>query len=471
MEAFDQIQGLKPPEGWEILAPFAAVLLADDSLRTVQQDADIQAGVQRLLSYKEENLSSFQTVHTGITRIFEDLPLVTRAELLAANKKQMANEQGKITDDLGLLPRLQAWESFLVAPVGADPIPYLCNALDKAFGYRIYQDEVAYPEEVDDLASRLAEVQQIAAFYQYHDRLRAVVRYSDPDFTNSLPADPALTSIKNALKQTQMLLTDTKKLRQFITSEVSLLNELLEPAEEVIKSYGVRYLQLFDQVTAHTEQIRQQIKTLPQHQTYLALTRLAQVTALGADPRPGLEQAWTQAVASPPELFPRTLTHNKVKQELNAMPQPPGCPLTMQNAGDWLQRADDALKQAETRLRLALQDKAALLHSEALRERLKQGQNEPFIARLLATQSVTDMATYLTQTLGGADMSKPDPISLLNRFLKQIQIRKLRLTDFKPGKQTIEAADVDQIVSEFHQFLLAALRTDSDDELPVLELE
>ena len=59
----------------------------------------------------------------------------------------------------------------------------------------------------------------------------------------------------------------------------------------------------------------------------------------------------------------------------------------------------------------------------------------------------------------------------MNRFLKQIQVRKLRLSDFSPGKQTIEAGDIEQIVAEFRQFLLAALRTDSDDELPVVELE
>jgi hypothetical protein len=286
-----------------------------------------------------------------------------------------------------------------------------------------------------------------------------------------LSDEPALTSIKSALERTHTLLTDSKKLRQFIASEVSLLNELLEPAEDAIKSYSVRYLQLFDQVTAHTEQVQQQIKVLNRHETYLALTKLAQVKALGADSRSGLEEGWVQAVEGPPELFPMTLTHDKVKQELNAMPQPPGCPLTIQNAGDWLQRADDALNKCQTALQLALRDKATLLHSEALRERLKQGQNEAFIAGLLAAPSVEEMVTYLAQTLGSSDLADPDPISLLNRFLKQIRIRKLRLTNFSPGKQTIEASDIDQIVAEFRQFLLAALSTDGDDELSVIELE
>ena len=34
LDAFDQVQRLKPPEGWEVLAPFAAILLQDDSVKT-----------------------------------------------------------------------------------------------------------------------------------------------------------------------------------------------------------------------------------------------------------------------------------------------------------------------------------------------------------------------------------------------------------------------------------------------------
>lgn len=452
LDAFDQIQRLKPPEGWELLAPFAAVLLEDDSLRLAQQDADIQAGVQRLWDYKAKRLGSFEIFRAGLDGLFQTLG-----------------------QDNPLAERLQAWEAFLAAPIGNDPIPFLRNALDKAFGYRVYKEEVVYPEEVDDLATRLAEVNQVEIFYRHRDRMQVVARYTTSEFVDSFPNDQALLPIKTKLQHAQKQLNDPVKLKEFIASEVSLITELLEPVEAAIESYRVRYLQLFDQIVNHTEQIRQQIDELAQQPAFGVISQLAQVKALGADPRPGLERAWTQILAGPPELFPTTLTHAAIERELQAMPQPPRCPLTVQNAGDWLQRADDALNQAQTALHTALRDKAALLHSEALRERLKQGQNEPFIAGSLGSQTVEDVAAYLQQTLGQVTNAQGpgtnDPISLLNRYLKQIQIRKLRLTAFKPGKQTIEAGDVDQIVTEFRQFLLSALRTDSDDELPVIELE
>jgi hypothetical protein len=79
------------------------------------------------------------------------------------------------------------------------------------------------------------------------------------------------------------------------------------------------------------------------------------------------------------------------------------------------------------------------------------------------------MAAYLEQELSQDDAA--EKTELLNRYLKQIKVRKLRLVDFRPSKRTIETEDVDQIVTEFRQFLLDALTTGSDDELPVIELE
>ena len=104
---------------------------------------------------------------------------------------------------------------------------------------------------------------------------------------------------------------------------------------------------------------------------------------------------------------------------------------TLENAGNWLQNADDALNHCQTALRSALPEKAALLHSDALRQRLEQGRDEAFIAGLLKAQSVADLADYLQQTLGSPTNQRTDQqITLLNRYLKQIRVRKLRLVDF-----------------------------------------
>jgi hypothetical protein len=138
LDSLDQVQRLKPPEGWELLAPFAAIFLDDATLADTRQDADIQAGVRRLLAFKEEELPACQTLRGGLEALFQDLG--------------QPNPWAE---------RLAAWEKFLATPIrGTDQIMLLLHALDEAFGYRVYRDERARSEEVDDLALRRREVAQ-----------------------------------------------------------------------------------------------------------------------------------------------------------------------------------------------------------------------------------------------------------------------------------------------------------------------
>ena len=44
-----KIQRLKAPEGWPVLAPYAAMLLDDETLKTIQKDTEIQKAVADLL--------------------------------------------------------------------------------------------------------------------------------------------------------------------------------------------------------------------------------------------------------------------------------------------------------------------------------------------------------------------------------------------------------------------------------------
>ena len=46
LNAMAKVQRLKAPEGWPVLAPYAAILLDDETLKTIQKDGDINAGGQ-----------------------------------------------------------------------------------------------------------------------------------------------------------------------------------------------------------------------------------------------------------------------------------------------------------------------------------------------------------------------------------------------------------------------------------------
>ena len=441
LDAITQIQRLKPPEGWEVLAPFAAVLLQDPTLSQAQKDADIQSGVKRLLAYKRESLEPFGVLRAGLTGLFDE---VGRVETL---------EQ-----------RLEEWERFLARPVdAAEPIAHLRHALHTAFGYPVYPDDTVRQADVDDLATRRAETDQARTFYQHRDRVRAAARYCRLE----LPEEPALASARSSLERACPSL---RRPEELVANEARLISELLQPAEEAIAAYGVRYLQVFDKVTAHAETIRQQIESLPSRPAYRALGRLARATQLGGDLRPAVEQAREEVLGHPSRLFPTTLSRADVERLLRDWPQPPECALTLENADAWIHVSDDALSKCEGALNGALLDRAGLLHSEALRDRLAQGRDDPFIAGLLQAESAQEVAAYLIDTLGGDAPPEPDPVDLLIRYLKKLHVRKLRLADFSPSKRAVERSDVDQIVSEFRDFVENGLQA-GEDELAVVELE
>lgn len=442
LDAFYQVQRLKPPEGWEVLAPFAAVLLEDTSLQTINEDADIQEAIQRLLTWKAEQLKPVQNLQTGMNDLFTD-----------------------IAQTNPLAERLAAWEKFLAASIDAiDPIPYFRNALEKAFGYPIYQEDRVEPGDVDDLAVRKTEVEQAGKLLQYSERIRAAHRYTQVN----LPDDDALASIRSALEMVSLRLPD---LGEYLVSESRLLNELLEPASEAIQSYSLRYLQAFDQVVSSTEQVRLKLKDLKNQPQYLALAALERAPQLASGATKTLSDVF-EAAANCSNLFPAQVTRSSLERDLVNWPQPVACPLTLHNAGDWMTGAESCLEQALSELNNALLDKSALLFSDALRSRLAQGKGEDFIEALLKAETAQELAdTLVKQLVNQAPDILEQKLELLRRYLQRITVRKVRLSDFQPGKHTLEKGDVEQIVDEFRGYLLDGFSSDAEDEFVIVEIE
>jgi hypothetical protein len=457
LDAIDRVELLKPPAGWDLLAPFAAVLLDDPHVAEVRDDADIRAAVQRLVTVRQADLVAFRSLHAGLTDLFHEL-----AALMPETRSLSGQEETGRPSLTGFLERMTAWETFLAARVDpADPIPFLLHALDQAFGYQVYQSGQALEEEVADLRRRRAEVKHAEAFFRHRDRVLAAARYA----SFALPHTEALSDLAAALERARQALG---RVDELIPNETRLVTELLEPMEEAIRTYTVRYLQVFDAVTAHAEQVRGQIEALTASPAYRALGRLAQVEPLGGDARPALDRAISAVLNVPERLVPTTLTRHEVERRLRHAPQPGDCALTLTNAGEWIGRADATLAECQTLVRTAVLDKANLLHSPALRERLAQGQGDPFIAGLLQTDSPEGMADYLAAMLG-SDAGE-DLAARLNRYLQKLRVVRLRLADFAPGKRTLERSDVEATVTEFRAFLLSAFEAPAD-ELPLVELE
>lgn len=442
LDAFDQIQRIKPPEGWEILAPFAAIFLGDENIKAIREDAEIQSSVQLIQQRKNDALEPYKNMHIGLKNLFE-----------------------AIEQPLSIAEHLAEWERFLAAPVEiGDPIPFLRSALEKAFGYPIYHEDVVRTEDLDDFINRRNEIEQVTKFYSYREQIQAGMRYLGV----AIPNAPELANINSnqvALKQR------IKDISAWTKNETKLLNEFIQPVSEFIQSYRVRYLQSFDQVVSQTEQTRQDLHTLETHPIFRTLSALAQVRALGADPCPPI-RVQIDLLLSSTELFPANLTRIAIERDLINWPQPAGSPLTLSNTQQWLDAASQAQKRGVEILETALFEKAALLASDALRSRLAQGKGEKFITMLLTTHKPEELTKILVSQLAIPDSDLvATRLEMLNRYLHRIQVHKTSLADFKPTKRTIESGDVEEVVNEFRGFLKDHLSSNSPDELSILEIE
>ncbi|MBC8504218.1 MAG: hypothetical protein H8D34_05135, partial [Chloroflexi bacterium] len=441
LDAFDQLQRLKPPEGWDLLAPFASILLDDESVRSAKEDSDIQNALQCLLAFKENKAPEIQALSKDLTDLFDEI-----------------NQENPIRE------HLDDWEKFFASYIDrSEPIPHLRSAFDKAFGYHVYQDDQVRQMELDDLKSRWIEIQQAEDFIKHRERIRAASRY----IKLALPIDPELVPVTKTLANTEKLFAN---LQPYLASEAKLRSELLDPMDEAIQSYTVRYLQAFDKIVAQTEETRQSIIALRESGEYHTLNRLGKLRQLGTNPVIDIDNTISSHLGSESQLFPTDLARTNVERDLHSWPHPPECPLTFENTDDWFEKTQASLDDCQTILMDALNEKANLLRSDALKERLSQGKEHKFISGLLSAGSIDAINQHLIEYLGNDQIESPDPINLLARYLKKIRVHKLRLADFRPSKRTLEAEDVDQVVNEFDAYLRNALDS-SDDELPVIEIE
>ncbi len=429
-----KVQRLKAPEGWAVLAPYAAVLLDDETIRTVQQDADIQKAVMWLLEYHTASKPEAATLADRLKDLFDEI--------------RQANPVAETLAD---------WKAFFDAEIDrSDPITLLRNALDRAFGYKVYQENEAKPSEVDDLATRKRTWERAAAFAQHDREVRAAVRYA------KLKVSPTgvLAELAGKIKALAKILTNLDGLME---SEARLQAQLLDPLDEVRETYRTRYLQAYDNVTGRCEAVRSEIDGLARSPEMKALEAMATIDALG---KIDVARLKSVVAACKDRLFQTECDRNDVERALRDRPDPEGCSLDMDRADDLIREANEAAERARSVVRHELVSVAGLLRQPALWSHLEQGRKEPFIAEVLATADAGSLADLLADRLPG----HPERASLLAKFLRRVVVRTVRIEDFRPAKSTIEKAEIEQVVGEFRRFLETAAGGDGADQRTILEI-
>lgn len=435
LNSMAKIQRLKAPEGWPVLAPFAAILLEDELLKSIQKDGDITTALERLKKWREHRLPE-------VVALIDDLDTLM-AEI---------GQENPVADTLA------SWFKFLSTKIDdSDAISHLLNAFDTSFGYTCYADQEAKTTELDDLATRKKSWEKAVSFCRHDQKIRAAHRYSQL----TVKKDGPVGELKDKLRNLGKKLENAEDL---MDSEAKLQSQLLDLLEAAQGVYRTRYLQAFDEVSGKSEQVRTEIDNLPDSNPFKAIADLVKIDALASVNVATLKD---EIAAYKDGLFHSLLDRNAVERALKERPQPEGCSLHVDEAAGWVAAAEEALGQAKAEVHAALLNMASLLRQPALRSLLEQGKQEKFIADVLGAADDEKLAALLAEYVP----ADPAHAKLLAKYLKKIIVKVIHLNEFHPTKTKVEKGDIESVVGEFRKFLETAVDGDGKGQSTILEIK
>jgi len=446
LDAFGEIQKVAKPENWEVLRPYAEKLLGI-VIPTTQDDALIskyRADLRQLFAQEKE--SSSRTASRAQS-LFDALKTGNPYE----------TEVGQVV------------KLFSANVEGGDDIQLLLHALKEAMGYQVFDTNRADLKEVDDLANRLKNYRDIRSFLEYENELKTANAYC----AITLPDSRELAEVRKAVEGVR---TKLRNLKEFIDSDVKLRTELVghfPPVERetgtiaaMIREYSSVYLPIHETVVNRIDASRKQIQDTITGNDIKALGVLDGITALQPT---STEKVVEHLIQLRSEIFEcPSPSRTSVEDHLRNGPLHE-CGLSFINASTYDQAAENAAIKAGELLDVAFRRKMEVFLNPTVRERLEQGKTEPSIAELLTCKTTDELRAYLVKAV----QETPGIVDVINRYLKRIVVKRVKIADFRPKVGTIQKDQVGEVAEEFGQFLKTQFDDNEGDEdsLPMLQLE
>ena len=85
---------------------------------------------------------------------------------------------------------------------------------------------------------------------------------------------------------------------------------------------------------------------------------------------------------------------------------------------------------------------------------------------MLAAPNDDTLADILAERIA----AEPGNAKLLERYLKRIVVKVIRLSDFRPSKTKVDKGDIEAVVGEFREFLETALDADGAEQSTIGEI-
>ncbi|MDT4896817.1 MAG: hypothetical protein QOH25_1894 [Acidobacteriota bacterium] len=444
LDTLNEAQKMAQPENWEVLRPYAEKLL-EEPIPSTHDDSIISSHRAKIRELFAKERDSSRRMVSKAASLFETLKATNPydAELTQVSK---------------------LFESDLE---GGDDINLLLYSLKEVFGYQAFDANAPAQTEVDDLANRLKNYRDLQKLLEYETELRTAHTYCAQTL-------PDLPDLKGVRKRQRKLCDKLADLRPFIDSDVQLKTDLIgrTPPESgetgtlgaLIQEYTTVYSALHDSVIESLDTAREEVRQLLESRDLAALRLLERVSAL----QPAVSDRISAQLISLAENIPTcdSASRASVEEQLKANPIHE-CGLDFNNADAWLKAGEQAVAEAPALFDATFNRKIEIFLNPAIRERLQQGSAEPLIASLLQFDEITALRTFLVESVLKDDAL----IDVINRYLKKITVKRVRLADFKPSISTVEMEQIPRIAREFREYLEDQLRSVDGDDNTLLMLQ
>jgi len=285
---------------------------------------------------------------------------------------------------------------------------------------------------------------------------------------------PDLQELSSLREMQSALSSKLKNLQPYIDSEVKLSSELIgrNPPQagesgtlwSFIHEYTIEYAAMHDNVLAGIDENRNTIEDLLSGDDMKALGVLEKITAIqqheSTEIRALLKKLSEEIFSCP------NSSRSSIDKALKSKTEH-GCGLSFSNASKHLELASQKSEEACRVLDDAINRKMEFFLSPGIKERLKQGESEPEIAALLKCQTLSEVRSYLV----GACLRDSTLIDKINKHLKRVLVKSVRVADFKPKIRTVERNQIDNLVSAFRKFLEDQFDDVDPDSRQMLQLE
>ncbi len=444
LDSLYEVHLAKRPENWDILRPYAEKLLGHDVLET--QDDSLIATYRKELrelfrTKKDESIAAQEKAEYIFSLLHVDNPYKSALAQMVALFSQ------SISDD--------------------DDIDSILRALSQALGYEDKEDSEARADqkEIDDLANRLKDYDNLKNFLAHErdlETFQAYISYDIPDMDELL-----------GLKEVQKSLAEKiKAIKPYVDSEVRLKAEILGTGQQgesgtlsaMIRDYSTLYTAMHDNLNSCLEEAHQDIDNILNGDELKALGIMEKIAAM---PKGEHDQVKKNINKLAEGIFscPNS-SRASVDRALRTGPIH-DCGITFANAIVKQQDAELLVNGAGAILEESLARRMEILLSPGIQERLQQGKGDHNINSMLGIKTVQALSHYLVPAL----VQEPSLVDSINKYLKKIVVKQVKISDFKPGTRTVEQENLVRVVSEFREFLEKQLTTDDADSRPMIQLE